>query len=389
MAKSEFDKILRERLEAYVETAPDVWDGIQAKLAARRRRAVVRRVSFAVAAAAACLVAGIFILRHPEPVQPEAVVRTDAVEQIVPIEQQIKEFTENIAVASAVVSVEPSVPAAPSVAGQPAAAAETEGNGKVEVVEEPGKKVEESVVKELEKEEDQQKLGEDDLPADFWIREEKPARTTREHTSQISILSNLSTVASENDAFFRAAPGHSSSQSGSSGMPDATVRPANGGDVKFFSPLSVGIQFKTAVADRFYISSGLAYSYLVSQYDLLVDQQMFAGAYNQLHYVGIPLSLSYNFVDTPSLGVYASVGGAVEKCVSQRYVYASNTLHQKVGGLQWSAQAGIGVEYWFVPRAGIYFDPSLVWFFDNKQPLSIRTQQPLQARLEVGFRFKL
>ena len=75
--------------------------------------------------------------------------------------------------------------------------------------------------------------------------------------------------------------------------------------------------------------------------------------------------------------------------MSQRYVYGSNTLHEKVGGLQWSAQAGIGAEYWFVPRAGIYFDPSLVYYFDNSQPFSIRTQQPLQARFEVGLRFNL
>jgi hypothetical protein len=30
-----------------------------------------------------------------------------------------------------------------------------------------------------------------------------------------------------------------------------------------------------------------------------------------------------------------------------------------------------------------------VYYFDNSQPLSIRTQQPLQARFEVGFRVKL
>jgi hypothetical protein len=94
-------------------------------------------------------------------------------------------------------------------------------------------------------------------------------------------------------------------------------------------------------------------------------------------------------VETPSFGFYASAGGAVEKCVAQRYVYASNTLSEKVAGLQWSARVGLGAEYWVAPRVGLYFDPSLVYFFDNHQPLSIRTQQPLQARFEVGLRFKL
>jgi hypothetical protein len=70
-------------------------------------------------------------------------------------------------------------------------------------------------------------------------------------------------------------------------------------------------------------------------------------------------------------------------------VFGSNVASEKVKGLQWSAKAGIGVEYWFIPHMGIYFDPSLVYFFDNKQPLSIRTQQPLQASFEVGLRFKI
>ena len=79
----------------------------------------------------------------------------------------------------------------------------------------------------------------------------------------------------------------------------------------------------------------------------------------------------------------------MEKCIYQRYVFGSNTLHEKVGGLQWSARIGLGAEYWMAPRLGLYFDPSLVYFFDNGQPLSIRTQQPLQARFEIGLRFKL
>ena len=226
-------------------------------------------------------------------------------------------------------------------------------------------------------------LGENDLPADFW-REDTP--DSRTHTSQISILSNLTTVASDDDLIYKAAPMHSSSQTGNRAA--SAVEPVSGSP-KFFSPLSLGLQLTLPLTDRFSVSSGLTYTYLVSQYDMLVDKVRYDGAYNQLHYLGIPVSLSCHFVQTPSFGFYASAGGAVEKCIAQRYVFASNTLREKVGGLQWSARAGLGVEYWFVPRMGLYFDPSLVYYFDNSQPLSIRTQQPLQARFEVGLRFKL
>lgn len=406
MARSEFDRILKERLEGYVETAPDVWEGIEKGLAARRRRIVARRVSFALVAAAASLVAAFFIFRDPVPAsRPEApvqIAQTDPVQEeqpsapqlpddgIAPIAQQAAAFVKKNALAQA-------APASPVKVQESASepAGEEQPEERIETVPEQ----EQEAVQNQEQEpvqpqgaQDEPKLGEEDLPADFWTREEASASGTREHTSQISILSNLTTVASEGDKILGAPSSHSSSQAGASDASStgySNVEPLSDGNVKFFSPVSLGIQFKTAVADHLYLGTGLSYSYLVSQYDMLVDKQLFSGAYNQLHYLGIPLNLSYNFVDTKSLGVYASVGGAVEKCVSQRYVYASNTLHQKVAGLQWSAQAGIGVEYWFLPRVGIYLDPSLVWFFDNAQPLSIRTQQPLQARFELGFRFKL
>lgn len=379
---SEFDKKLREKLDTYTEAAPDVWEGIAAGLAARRRRVVLRRVSFAVAAAAACLIAGILIFRDPvQPAQPETPQQTAQVQpapavtpaapavDVAPIAEQVAAFTQNRTVAAAVSETVP------------------ENIHETNPVSEFTPET--TVAPETEQQPAQVGLiGEEDLPADFWTAEDSAgSRTRNAHTSQISILSNLTTVASEKDLMYGLGPSHASSQSGSK-QPTGQFEPASG-TPKFFSPVSLGLEFKTRLADRLYVSTGLTYSYLVSQYDLLVDKQLFTNAYNQLHYLGIPLTLSYNFVDTRSLGVYASLGGAAEKCISQRYVYGSNTGHEKVGGLQWSAAAGIGVEYWFIPRLGIYFDPSLVYFFDNNQPLSIRTQQPLQARFEVGFRVKI
>ena len=398
MTESELDKRLKERLDTYTEAAPDVWEGIAAGLAARRRRVVFRRVSFAVAAAAACLVAGILIFRDPVPApQPAAPEQTAQAQpapavapapvDVAPIAEQVAAFTQHQSVAAARprVNVRQTVPASPETVATP------------ETVTEPAEAPPATPAAEVQQAQEEQpavqpaetkQLGQEDLPAGYWDRPDPDeVRTRNAHTSQISILSNLTAVASEKAMNGGLGPKHSSSQSGSK-QPTGQFEPV-GGTPKFFTPLSVGLQLKTRLADRLYLGTGLSYSYIVSQYDLLVDKQLFTGAYNQLHYLGIPLTLSYNFVDTRSLGVYGTIGGAAEKCISQRYVYGSNTGHEKVGGLQWSVAAGIGIEYWFVPRLGIYFDPSLVYFFDNSQPLSIRTQQPLQARFEVGFRVKL
>lgn len=388
MERNEFDKLLRDRLEGVTLPAPDVWEGISAGLARRHRRVILRRFATGAVAAAAGLAAALLVFRGPQPgrqaeapvrfahaVQPVAPQEPTAapVRDIAPISEQIAAFTKNQVTAQATVrkAAEPAAATAPADATTPA---EVTSPVEVQPVVTPDKPADTR---------EPGQLTQNDLPADFW-REDTP--DSRTHTSQISILSNLTTVASDDDLIYKAAPMHSSSQTGNRAA--SAVEPVSGSP-KFFSPLSLGLQLTLPLTDRFSVSSGLTYTYLVSQYDMLVDKVRYDGAYNQLHYLGIPVSFSWHFVQTPSFGFYASAGGAVEKCIAQRYVFASNTLREKVGGLQWSARAGLGVEYWFVPRMGLYFDPSLVYYFDNSQPLSIRTQQPLQARFEVGLRFKL
>ena len=392
MENIEFDKILRDRLEGVTEAAPDVWEGISQGLARRHRRVVMRRFSMAAVAAAAGLAIALLVIRDPRDGKlPETPVRTahalqeemprpvvqDAAE-VLPIQKQIAAFTRNQVTAQAVVNK----PADMAVVPQTVSEEET-----VATVETPA--AEDARGQDAQGQETQptqgHQLTEADLPAGYWTTEDETV-SRKTHTSNISILSNITTVGSDNDLIYKASPMHSSSQTGNRAT--SMVEPYSDSP-KFFSPLSLGLQVEIPIVDRLFVSTGLTYSYLVSQYDMLVDKVLYEGAYNQLHYVGIPLTLSYRFVETPHFGFYGSAGAAAEKCVSQRYVFGSNVLHEKVGGLQWSARVGVGAEYWFVPRFGLYFDPSLVYFFDNSQPFSIRTQQPLQARFEVGLRFKL
>ena len=385
MERNDFDKVLRDRLEGVTEAAPDVWEGIERGLARRHRRVVMRRFSVGAVAAAACLAIALLVFRNPQAGRQIAAPALQAQVQemaapgfheleVAPIREQIAGFTKNRVTAQATVTKPATVPEPVS---------ETESITVTDpVVETDPVTVEE----ETNPSEGQQLLTEDDLPADFWTKEEESSRNPQTHTSQISILSNLTTVGSDGDLIYKASPMHSSSQTGN--RASSMVEPYTDSP-KFFSPLSVGLQIEFPLARRFSLSTGLTYSYLVSQYDMLVDKVLYENAYNQLHYVGIPLTLSYKFVETPSFGFYGLTGGAVEKCVSQRYVYGSDVLYEKVGGVQWSARIGLGAEYWFIPRLGLYFDPSLVYYFDNSQPFSIRTQQPLQARFEVGLRFKI
>ena len=62
-------------------------------------------------------------------------------------------------------------------------------------------------------------------------------------------------------------------------------------------------------------------------------------------------------------------------------------FREKVPGVQWSAAAGLGIEFHLSPLVGLYVDPSLRYYFPGDQPVSIRTQQPLMMGLEAGLRF--
>ena len=400
MVRDDFDQRLRDRLEGVTEPAPDVWEGISRGLERRRRKVVFRRFTVAAAAAAAVLALALLVFRGPRndgqveaPVQIAETVEPVVAPVVTPAEAaetpDIASIAEQIAALpkQAVAAARVSKPVA-TVAEEPAA----EEPSTVTSVEEPAitTPAEAPQADEPKADEPQHLLTEDELPADYWTREEASERShSRTFTSQISILSNLTTVASDGDLLYIPSASHASSQSGK-GQATSDIEPISEANAaRFYTPLTFGLQVAFPLTDRLSVATGVNYSYLVSQYDILYKKVLYEGAYNQLHYVGVPLVLSYHFVQTPHLGVYASVAGTAEKCVAQRYVFGSNVASEKVKGLQWSAKAGVGIEYWFIPHMGIYFDPSLVYFFDNQQPLSIRTQQPLQANFELGLRFKI
>ena len=91
------------------------------------------------------------------------------------------------------------------------------------------------------------------------------------------------------------------------------------------------------------------------------------------------------------INLYAYAGGTAEKCISDKYsVLGTDIVHkEKIDGLQLSANAGIGVEFLLGKHVGVYIDPSLRYYFDNGQPKSIRTVQPLMLGFEMGIRARL
>jgi len=163
-------------------------------------------------------------------------------------------------------------------------------------------------------------------------------------------------------------------------------------NTKFLMPISLGVQFQYPLSKRLYTATGLNYTLLFSHYDAISREQT-RETQLTLHYIGIPLNLYYNLFNKESLRVYVSGGVAVEKGLYAYYKVFENGIRksygQSIDGLQWSMSGGLGAEFQVNKNAGLYFDPSIAYYFDNNQPLSIRSSQPLQFKFELGFRFHL
>ncbi len=168
----------------------------------------------------------------------------------------------------------------------------------------------------------------------------------------------------------------------------------------FGVPLSVGAGVKIELTPHWALSVGANYTFLSRQFFGTYTQMNETGTVeiskqstirNQQHYVGIPVNAYYNIINSNIVYFYAYAGGAVERNVCDLYTLMGSDINYKkpAEGVQLSANLGIGVEFMLGRHLGIYLDPSLRYYFNNNQPRSIRTVQPLMFGMEMGLRVKL
>lgn len=165
-------------------------------------------------------------------------------------------------------------------------------------------------------------------------------------------------------------------------------------------PLSFGAGVKIGLTEKWSLGAGVNYTLLTRRFygtytkvnsQGSIEMATQSDIRNIQHYLGIPVNVFYDIVDTRHMNFYAYAGGTVEKCLSDKYqLLGKDITHtEKVKGVQLSANLGIGVEFLLGNHLGLYIDPSLRYYFDNGQPSSIRTAQPLMLGFEMGLRVKL
>lgn len=153
-------------------------------------------------------------------------------------------------------------------------------------------------------------------------------------------------------------------------------------------PLSFGLGVRIGLSDKFSIGTGLNYTLLTRKFSGSYQGHL-GEATHSLQYIGIPVNAYYDILHSNSVKFYAFAGAEVEYAVSNKYLLDNLTYRDPVKGLQYSVAAGLGVEFRITDVLGIYIDPSFRYYFNCKQPSSIRTVQPFMMSFEAGLRFDL
>ena len=209
--------------------------------------------------------------------------------------------------------------------------------------------------------------------------------------SPVSTFNTLNSKAPSGDGIGQAVP----ASDRPSGEPVQVQSYALKTDAKHYRPVTFSVLAKWQFTETLGLESGLSWTLLSSRFTTssatsqIADQQT-------LQYIGIPLSMTFSFLDTRLFTIYATMGGMVEKCVDGRVKhseYVSDKLllsyvdKVSVTPLQWSVSGGAGIQANFSDYVAFFAEPGLSYHFRNESQVgTIYREHPLDFRFSFGFR---
>lgn len=167
-------------------------------------------------------------------------------------------------------------------------------------------------------------------------------------------------------------------------------------EVRHRQPVRVGATVRFHLPGRWGLETGLTYSLLESETDAGTSSRYFHTR-RMLHYLGIPLKVTYDAVRKKHWSLYLSAGGMLEKNISGKadvdfMVDGVNVSSRKenvlIRELQWSLNAAAGIEVRLAHAIGLYAEPGVSWFIDNGSSIeTVYQSRPVNFNLELGLRY--
>ena len=141
---------------------------------------------------------------------------------------------------------------------------------------------------------------------------------------------------------------------------------------KHHLPLRFGLSLQYQLNDRLSLLSGISYTYLYSEFSIPLYQS--ANFDQKLHYLGLPIGLSWHLLTATRFRLYLTGGMMLEKCLNEK-------------PWQWSVNGAAGAEYAITSQLGVYLEPSLGYYFsDGTQFEHYYKEHPLAPSIEFGLR---
>jgi len=178
-----------------------------------------------------------------------------------------------------------------------------------------------------------------------------------------------------------------------------------GTETKYNLPLTFAFTFGVPLAKRLHLNTGLQYTYIHSKTEKFENdtRKLISRNDQELHYLGVPLMLSYRIVDKKIFKFYVAGGGVAEKGLLETHntrnfnelntentTIPTNDKNRKIEGFQFSLNANFGASVTLAKGLALYAEPGFAWYIPATkypQPISRRTKNPFFVSITAGLRF--
>lgn len=146
-------------------------------------------------------------------------------------------------------------------------------------------------------------------------------------------------------------------------------------EAKHRMPVTLGLSVHYQLNACLALLTGVNYTYLYSEF----SKPLYPNVYREqkLHYLGIPVGLSWLFWKMKGFSFYLSGSAMLQKCLNEK-------------PWQWSVNASAGAEYAITPLLGLYLEPSLGYYFhDGTSFEHYYKEHPLAPSIEFGLRLHI
>lgn len=152
-------------------------------------------------------------------------------------------------------------------------------------------------------------------------------------------------------------------------------------------PISIGFTASYSVTPRIALASGLVYTLATSSFQHGASMPKET---QTLHYVGIPLNLSYTVWGNSWLRTYVMAGAQADMNVKATLKADGHKSDIDNDRAQFSVTGGAGVQLNVAQQLGVYVEPGVRYYFDNGSAVqTIFKEHPTNFSLQVGLRWNI